>query len=196
MKTAKALSIIIVLILTSVTSISQSSSSKDKKIGIRAGWQSSNYIEDGDTSGDPYSSFYVGLNREVKIIPMLHFGLGLEYFQNGSKSTLLGKDYTFSASTLTIPLYLKVKLGPVFILGGAGGNFTLAQSIKLDGEKQDMTNEQEIKGFDVPLFGGLGLEVLMFTFEARYHYGLLDASKPSSSSPHVQYFQLGAGIHF
>ena len=195
MKKIQIISIFIALIFINFNSFSQND--KDKNLGFRGGWQSSNYYENGDSQGaDPYNSFYLGLTRERKIVPLLHFGIGLEYFQNGSNYSLLGKDYTFRAHTLSVPLFLKVKLGPVFLLGGAGTNFTLSQSIKSGSEKIDMTSEDEIKGFDVPLFGGIGLEVLMFTFEARYHYGLLDASKPSSSSPHVQYFQLGAGIHF
>ena len=60
------------------------SSYADGKKGIRAGFQTSNLYYDGSGMNDISKSFYVGLFKENKIIPMLHIGSGFEYSQIGS----------------------------------------------------------------------------------------------------------------
>jgi len=56
----------------------------DRVGGLRFGWHSSEYSKDGEKwSSDPMQSFYVGFFRDNKIVPMFHFGTGLEYYKNG-----------------------------------------------------------------------------------------------------------------
>jgi hypothetical protein len=57
------------------------------------------------------SSFYVGLFRDTKIVPMLLFGSGFEYFQCGMSYT---NNTARVLHTLSVPLDLKVKLAPAF----------------------------------------------------------------------------------
>jgi hypothetical protein len=159
------------------------------KIGIRAGYQSSAFYKDGSqlSGTDNYSSFYLGLYKENKIIPILHFGLGLEYMQTGAvwKSTNDKQVLNY----LSIPLYLKAKLGPVFALGGVAANIKVGEHYS--GTTSPLGN-QSFKGIDFPLFLGAGFKLLMFTIEARYNWGMIDINDGVSN----QYLQLGAGISF
>lgn len=161
------------------------------KIGIRAGYQVANWYDtDGAALGDNLNSFYLGLFKENKLIPALHFGIGLEYFQNGYKG--MNTDNKQVLHILSVPVYAKVKLGPVFALGGLAGNFKVSEKIIFDGNSASPTDEQKSKTVDVPLFLGAGLKIAMFTFEARYHWGLVGVNH----GLHNRYLQLGAAVSF
>jgi len=164
----------------------------DNSRGIRAGWQSSDFYNDGvSVGGDPLSSFYVGFFNERKIIPLLSFGSGLEYFQNGSD---LGSDIKYKQHILSIPLYLKLKIGPVYATGGASANFRVAEKYIVGDSKIDVPEAWQSNWFDVPMHAGLGVELLIFRIEARYHWGMMDSFKNTTGNS--QYFQLGAGVSF
>jgi len=159
--------------------------------GIRVGWHAASLIEDGtkpDTAHN-LNSFYVGFFRDTKIMPMLRFGSGLEYFQNGMSYT---GDAKRVLHTISVPLDLKVKLGPVFALGGIAANFKVSEKIKINGEYVSPLNSDKSAWFDLPLFLGAGVKILFVTIEARYHWGLIEVR----DGKHSQYFQLGAALSF
>lgn len=161
-----------------------------KKVsGIRAGYQSSGYFKNGDmlSGTDKYASFYVGLFRERKLIPLLHVGSGLEYFQNGAK---IDDDNKMILHYLSVPIYAKVKVGPVFALTGFAPSFKVAEKQFLLGEKS--TPSDKSNWFDIPFYLGGGLKILFISVEVRYHWGLLDVREGTMS----QYFQLGGAISF
>ena len=162
-----------------------------KEGGVRAGWHYAFLVEEGvkpDTAS-ALSSFYAGFFRDTRIIPLLHFGSGIEYFQNGM-------DYPNNSArilhTVSIPLDLKVKLGPVFALGGIAANFKVSEKLKIGGEYVTILDSDKTNWFDLPVFVGAGVKILFITVEARYHWGLLEAR----NGYYNQYFQLGAGISF
>ena len=161
------------------------------KIGIRAGYQSSAFYKDGSqlTGTDPYSSFYVGLFKDNKIIPAVHIGIGLEYMQTGKKVDDNNKQVL---SYLSVPVYGKVKIGPFFGLGGIAANFKVSEKVFVNGNSAKPTDEQESKSVDFPLFLGAGFKISIFTLEARYHWGLTDINNGASS----HYLQLGGAVSF
>ena len=59
--------------------------------------------------------FYVGVFKEKRIFPFLHWGTGLEYFQNGAG---LADNNKQVIKYLGLPIDLKVKPGPVYALAG------------------------------------------------------------------------------
>jgi len=200
MKTKIILLSTALLFMVSVSSFAQSDD-KDVYKGIRAGWQSSNLFLDGSTDGSTnLSSFYVGIFGEKKLIPLLSFGASLEYSQVGSVASDVD-DTKFVMHYVGVPLYVKVKLGPVFALGGAAANFKVAESFTLLGEKLNDEDYEALEieksnVFDVPLFLGLGVKILMINIEARYYWGMLDIDKSDAFTLKSQYFQIGAGISF
>lgn len=162
-----------------------------QKIGVRAGYQMSNWYKDGSqlSGTDPLSSFYVGLFKVKKIVPAVHFGIGLEYFQNGFTAA---NSYKRVLHYISIPVYMEAKLGPVFALGGIGANFKVSEKITLNGTTASASSEEKSKPMDVPVFLGAGFKILMITIEARYHWGLVKINDGASN----QYFQVGAGVSF
>ena len=159
--------------------------------GIRAGFHSAGLFEDGskpDTSS-ALTSFYVGFFRDTKIIPLLHFGAGLEYFQNGM-------EYSTNTSrvlhTISVPLDLKLKLGPVFALTGFAANFKVSEKVIYRDNSTNPIDSDKSNWFDVPFFVGAGVKIWFVSVEARYHWGLLEVR----NGKHSQYFQLGAAISF
>ena len=117
-----------VLVVGTYVTHAQDKKSGDKVGGIRFGAHAATMVKDGsspDTS-NYLNSFYVGFFRDSKIAAILYFGSGLEYFQNGL-------DYSTNSKrvlhTISIPLDLKVKLGPVFALGGIAANFKVSEKL-------------------------------------------------------------------
>lgn len=164
----------------------------DRKVGgIRAGFQSSSMVEQGskpDTTKNK-NSFYVGFFHDQKVISFLSFGSGIEYFQNGFKYP---EDSKRVLHTLSIPLYLKFKIGPVFALGGIAGNFKVAERIISGDEKQKPDSNDKSNWFDAAAFVGAGVKISIVIIEARYHWGLIE----SYDGLYNRYFQIGGGITF
>lgn len=162
--------------------------------GIRAGWQYSGIYDNGSlpTGYDPLSAFYVGLFKEVKVIPLFRVGGGLEYSQVGIVSNVQNIDNSIKLQYLYIPIYAKLKLGPVFILGGISPSFKVAEKVVALGQEQDISSDNKANGFDVPVFLGAGLKILFISIEARYNWGTIDVYDSSKN----QYFQVGAAVSF
>ena len=136
---------------------------------------------------DPLGSFYLGLFKVKKIVPAVHFGMGLEYVQNGFKAS---NDFKWVLHYISIPVYIEGKLGPVFALGGLGANIKVAEKVTIGGTTASATSDQKSKPIDVPVFLGVGVKIAILTIEARYHWGLIKINDGASN----QYFQVGAAI--
>ena len=154
----------------------------DKSYGIRAGWQRSVFTIDGERT-DPLSSFYLGIFKENKLAPLLHYGLGIEYMQCGGTLDYIPDQMEYKIGYLGIPVYLKANAGPVFGVAGSGINFKISE----DNPGNDDTNM-----IDVPVYAGIGIKFLMFSIEARYHFGLIEVQDMLKN----QYLQIGVGIRF
>ena len=170
------------LIMFGLSSVAQD----NVKHGIRAGWQSAGTYTEGKAMGDPISTFYIGFEREHKIVPLLHWGAGLEYFQNGYK---IDDDNYNTVHTISVPLHLKLRVGPVYGLGGLGANFKVGEKLMENGAEVD----SERRGIDIPAFAGVGVKILRVNLEFRYHWGLMGIY-PDQDSPNNQYLQAGIGI--
>lgn len=163
----------------------------EKLGGIRGGWQSAVMVENGakaDTANN-LSTFYLGFFRDQKIVPVLFFGSGIEYFQNGFKYPGNSKRVLHMIS---IPLDLKIKIGPVFALGGIAGNFKVAEKVHIGDQKTSPASGDKSNWFDAAAFVGLGVKIFFVTIEGRYHWGLIE----SRNGLYNRYLQLGAGISF
>lgn len=172
-------------------SLSQAQDNKEKLFGIRGGWQSATMVEDGakaDTVNN-LNSFYVGVFRDNRLSKIFYFGTGLEYFQNGTKYSNNSKRVLH---TISIPLDLKVKLGPVFVLGGIAANFKVSEKIVYNDNSTNPSDGNKSNWFDAPVFLGAGVKIFFFSIEGRYHWGLINAN----DGLHNRYFQLGVAVSF
>ncbi len=162
----------------------------DRVGGIRFGWHSSQFSKDGEAwSDESMQSFYAGFFRDNKIVPMFHFGTGLEYYKNGVK---FDSDNHRDFHYVSVPLNGKFKLGPAFALAGFAPSFKVAERIVTDGDSQKPTDAQKAEWFDIPFYVGAGVKLLFITIEARYHWGLLEVVDGYKANS----FQLGLGLSF
>jgi hypothetical protein len=158
----------------------------EKYLGLRAGWQLSGIYSNGKlpTGYDPLNSFYVGLNKDIKLIPLLRLGVGIEYSEVGMTSA----DSSIGIQYLYLPLYLKVKLGPVFALGGISPSFKIGDTM----QGISPYTGQDPATFDAPVFLGLGIKILFLSIEARYNWGTVDVFDGAKN----QYLQIGGAVTF
>ena len=159
-------------------------SAQDNEIGIRAGWNTSGTFASGNQIEKNIPNFYAGIFHNKKIAPTLALHTGLEYLQNGWKSD---DDNYRRVHTLSGPIGLRVKLGPLFAIGGAAINLNLSEQNEGDFAKDTPKND----AFDLPLFACLGVKIAIVTIEARYNWGMIETNDLGYKN---QYFQIGAGI--
>ena len=136
--------------------------------GIRAGWNYAGTFANGDQFEGSLPNFYAGIFRNNKFggILALHTRLHV----------------------LSVPVGLRVKLGPLFAIGGAGLNFNVGENN--EGLVANAAPKNNV--FDLPLFLGVGFKIAIVSIEARYNWGVIDANSLGQQN---QYFQIGAGLH-
>jgi hypothetical protein len=179
---------ILFAIFISMMSLSLETFSQD--IGIRGGFQSAGTWNDGEQVDNSLGAFYVGVFKNTKfgLGSLLTLNYGLEYMQNGHQAD--DNNYR-KIDYLSLPIGLRVKLGPIYAQGGVNGNFKIGENYLVNGT--DVLNDNnKTSSFDLPAHIGLGFKLLMINIEGRYHYGLLDVNNGNRNS----YLQIGAGISF
>ncbi len=158
------------------------------KFGVRAGYQSSNLVSDGDKLGKGLSGYYVGVFKDHDFfVPLLRLSTGLEFSQMGFKGddSVIDGD-KLSINYLGIPIGVKAKLGPVFGTVGSGINFKVGESGKYDDIDYDL------KSFDIPVYVGAGVNILFLGIEGRYIWGMTDIDKDTKN----RVFQIGLTARF
>ena len=182
--------ILIAIVMTISFEINAEDDDKPGKVGVRAGWHYAGMFIDGDALAgtDHVNTFYVGLFKEKKLLPLTRFGSGLEYFKNGYTIDGGGdRDLHY----LSVPLYLKVKVAFVYATGGTALNLKISESLPGDSQTDPLNNEKT-DFFDMPLQLGLGIQILIFSVEARYHWGMFDMKYGAKN----QYLQAGFTVSF
>jgi len=184
---------VLIFITSSILLFSSFSVQAGDKLGLRAGYQMSGFHVDGSMveNTDNLNSFYMGIFKEKQMIPLLRFGYGLDYMQNGAELSDFGK---YKLNYLSVPLYVKAKIGPVFGTAGTGLSFKFSDKLENGGMETDAGDNYVTNDFDIPLFIGGGFKILMVTIEARYHWGMLEITDISGIKS--QYLQVGASLSF
>ncbi|WP_066630932.1 outer membrane beta-barrel protein [Labilibacter marinus] len=154
--------------------------SQEKKYGFRAGYQRSVMMMNSEQQGESNGSYYLGAFRDAKMFPFMYFQSGLEFIQMGAK--IDNSKYTLSY--IGVPLGLKCKVGPIYGFGGAMVNFKVSEKAS--------PYDQKAKWYDTNAYLGAGINVIMFSLEAKYMWGLTEVS----NGLHNNGFQLGCGIRF
>ncbi|MCZ4410359.1 outer membrane beta-barrel protein [Cryomorphaceae bacterium 1068] len=177
------------LILFAAPTCAQDEGTKTQVGGIRVGWNYSQYFNDGNpvVGTSDYSSFYAGFYRDNRIAQILRLGTGVEYYQNAAFTNDNNKRVLHY---IGVPVYLKVKLGPVFALSGFEPSFKVGENYTVLGLEVDPP--KKTNGFDAPFFLGAGVNIAIFTVELRYHWGTIDVFNSARS----QYLQVGGAVSF
>jgi hypothetical protein len=181
----------LVLTVFLVTTVLAQNNEKTFVSGIRGGFHAASLVMDGSKPNEAsaLNNFYIGFFNDNKLAPMFYFGKGLEYFQNGIAYTSNSERILH---TVSVPLYLKLKLGPVFGLGGIAGNFKVSEKFSAGDYEVSPTDSDKSNWFDAPVFLGAGVKIFFVSVEARYHWGLIEVRNGLKS----QYFQVGAAVSF
>jgi hypothetical protein len=169
------------------TAQEEPSVAKQKMTCIRAGWQNSNLVSGDANSKNTLNSFYVGINRKIKLISILKLETGVEYMIAGAE---FDNDTKVKLQYVGVPINLSVKIGPVYAIGGVTANWMVHQDVTVGGQSANDGNN--VKDFDWTSGIGLGVDILMFSVEARYYYGLSEVIHNS----HNSFVQAGFRFNF
>jgi hypothetical protein len=144
--------------------------SAQNRRGLRFGYIDSKLDRGGEgVYAEGYSSFYVGFFNDQRIIPMIWFSSGLDYYQTGSKADDKNK---LVLHWLSVPLALKLKLGPFRGFGGVHGALRVSSKLTLLGE--DLGAAKDFGSWDAGAFLGGGIQILFVAAEFKYNWGLTD----------------------
>lgn len=180
--------ILLVSILIGFLFCTYNTSAKEK-FGIRGGIQAAQTLNAGNRIGNPFTSYYFGFYKIHTFagIEIVSLNGGLEYMQNGW--VLNDMDYR-KINYLSVPFFIRVKIRHIYIQTGINANLKIREEYSIMGtDVLNSNNKYPI--FDVPAQIGIGYKILKFSFEARYHHGLLDMGSGNTNS----YLQLGIGFH-
>jgi hypothetical protein len=159
---------------------------KNRTNFFQVGYNLSSLISSGNHFGDSKGSFYISLYKEIKLMPFIHFGSGLEYIKNGSDISdesklkyfadgeILPRDDYVYLNYLTIPLHLTAKLGPFAGLVGVSGSYRVDARLISDEENRKLTNKSYFNRWDAGAYLGARLTILFVGIEARYTWGLVN----------------------
>ena len=153
---------------------------------FQVGYNYSSLISSGNHFGDSKGSFYISLYKEMKVMPFIHLGSGLEYIKNGSYISNENKgiyfvdgeilptdDYVY-LNYLTIPLHLTAKLGPFAGLVGVSGSYRVDARLISDEENRKLNNKSYFNRLDAGVYLGVRVTLLFVGIEARYTWGLVN----------------------
>ncbi len=176
----KIVLLVMLSILVSLTSMAQ--------IGVKAGM---NFAKQSGNNVTSYSEAYLsnfnfGLFTHKDLIPLLKIRVGLDYSPKGTKWDS-GNDYEQATyNYLELPVLARVKLGPVYGLGGFYGAYAMSGKIKMDisGMKTEDDfdfDTNEIGRFDYGMKFGLGFQLGLGPIHAfaeiDYSFGLYNLNK-------------------
>lgn len=177
------------------------------QLGVKVGYnfaKTSGDIEDG-YSEKSLNNLHFGAFLEKDLIPLLDIRLGAEFSPKGSR--VENGDYfdELKINYLEIPVQAKVKLGPIYALGGVYGAFALKGSYEFDdpllgtGKDDDINfDDYELKKFDYGMKFGAGVQVglgpLHAFAQAEYSFGLQNLSKMDGVDVKNKVISVSAGV--
>jgi len=158
----------LLVLMIALTMVCGPLSAKNRR-GIRFGYIDSKLDKGSAGLFDRgYNSFYVGFYNDQRIIPMLYFSSGLDYYQTGSKENDGNK---LVLHWISVPLSLKLKVGPVHGYGGVHGAFKVSSKLTVVG--QDIA-ASDFGSWDAGAFVGAGIQIFFISAEVKYTWGLVD----------------------
>lgn len=185
--------LILTLCCFTLNSLQAQSKKDDKphKLTFIAGWNYSKYVggPEATDKSDYKSGLILGLNKDVKLTPFIWMNGGLLYYQNGAETD----QGTYRFDYLTIPVGVKVRLGPVYAMGGVYGAYRLTG--KIGDSKVD---QKDFNRLDFGTYAGAGIRILIFSLNLKYNWGLSDVTNGSSDAPNLdlqnRFFSVTLGV--
>lgn len=157
-------------------------------------------VDDAKTS---MKGICVGAFFDKDIIPLLDIRVGIDYSPKGLK---VGKDNTYNEmriNYLEIPIQAKLKLGPVYALGGVYGAYAMngKNTTSLLGKKTETDikfDDNDNTRMDFGLKFGAGVQIGLGPLHAfgqvEYSYGIANISKVDKISVHNSVLSVSIGV--
>lgn len=192
----KTLLLVALSLLVSFSSMAQ--------IGIKAGMNFAKQSGSDITGASEVflSNFQAGVFTHKDLIPLLKIRVGLDYSPKGTKWES-GSDYAQGTfNYLELPVLARVKLGPVYGLGGFYGAYALSGKSKVNTSGIEVEEDidfdvSEIRRFDYGMKFGLGFQLGLGPIhafaEVDYSFGFLNLNK-SSTGDNVKNNVIGVSI--
>ncbi len=157
--------------------------------GIRFGWNGGQLTSpDSSTYYSGYiNKFYVGFLTENRLLAFVHFGAGLEFYQNGSRTD--GNNYV-ELSYFAIPLSLRINILNFYGRGGFTGALRITAREFQNGQKIETKGMYD--SFDATVFASAGIQFNAFFLEIRRQWGLV----PVTRTFRTRQWQIGGGFLF
>ncbi len=187
MKKTMLLLLLAGLMISIVNPVSAQMGEKKKRTHFfQVGYNNSSLKSSGNNFGNSKGSFYISLYKEVKVIPIIRFGSGLEYVKNGSyisdesklkyfaDGEILPTDDYVYLNYLTIPLHLTAKLGPFAGLVGVSGSYRVDARLINDEENRKLNNKSYFNRWDAGAYVGARVTIIFVGIEVRYTLGLVN----------------------
>ncbi|MCK5838640.1 MAG: PorT family protein [Bacteroidales bacterium] len=187
MRKTMLLLLLTALIISMANPVTAQRNDKRKRTNFfQVGYNNSSLKSSGNSFGNSKGSFYFSLYKEIKIMPFIHFGSGLEYVKNGSyisdeskmiyfaDGEILPTDDYVYLNYLTIPLHLTAKLGPVAGMVGVSGSYRVDARLINDEENRKLTDKSYFNRLDAGAYVGARLTIIFVGIEVRYTWGLVN----------------------
>jgi Outer membrane protein beta-barrel domain len=176
-------------IFTITSSLTINAQEHGHKHYVRAGFQSSQLVDNGTNYfSNSSSGFFVAVMKQKTFAGILNGEIGLQYHQGGS----MQNDNNFvKLGYIGIPANLGIKLGPVKAYGGAMAAVKIHTEAKLLGVA-NIPENSEFNGFDATAYLGVSLKILFLGVDVQYHWGLVDVIGNYRSN----FLQIGANLYF
>lgn len=144
------------------------------QFGIKAGMNFAKMTDADNT----VNNFQAGIFWDKNLIPLLKFRIGLDYSPKGGEYELMGASVsTTNINYMELPVLAKVKLGPVYGLGGFYGAYALNGTTTALGIEKDI-DFNNISRWDAGMKFGLGAQFKLGPagafIQGAYSFGFMD----------------------
>jgi len=175
------------------------------QLGVKLGYNFAKMTGDVDAgySEKSLNNLTLGAFLDKDLIPLLDLRLGVDYSPKGSRQEN-GNDFDqLQLNYLEIPIQAKIKLGPVYALGGVYGSFALKGRYESEELGTSYSGDvdfdaMELKKFDYGMKFGAGFQVGLGPLHAfaqgEYSFGLLNLSKADGIDTKNKVISLSAGV--
>lgn len=171
------------------------------QLGVKVGYnfaKQSGDVQDG-YSDKSLNNVFFGAFMEKDIIPLLDIRIGAEFSPKGSRAENGDLFDEWKINYLEIPVQAKLKLGPVYALGGVYGAYALGGKYEdQDGSADIDFDALELKRFDYGMKFGAGVQTglgpLHIFAQAEYSFGLQNLSKMDGVDTKNTVLSVSAGL--